>query len=175
MNIPIEPFKVKLREEFLYNGDNSRIGNLVDAEVIGVSSYIGFPITFHLLIGNQYLYSDIPIHSFCYKIPTIQYSLETLSYENSVAHEIEVFKLIHLKDKNVSVYFKDISKWENGIYMMSFDYYTDNRSLHLVRLDNGQFCLIPNHKINFANNQILTDFSKNRMSWSCYKTHIQMK
>lgn len=157
MNAAIDPIKVLVHESFLYDGDPNR-KECLDAEVIGVSSYLGQTLTFHVLVGKSYLYSDLPVNSFSTS-RTKPRDLKVLCYSNCRSLPIDVFKL---KADEVTVYLKDLDAYENGRYVLSIDFYEGNDLSHLIHLDTGEFCLMPNHKINFNGGRTLTDYKKNR-------------
>lgn len=162
MNISIEPIKGFIEEKFLYNGDENK-NELLDVEIIGVSTYVGSTITFHVLVDKAYLFSDIPIialgHS---KDMSESYGLKDLASIVCPVHEIENFTLDSLKNKHLSAFIKNKNSWVNGLYLTSFDFYTDNELLHLIKLDCGRFALIPNHKINWSGKYKLPSYKKNK-------------
>lgn len=161
MNISIKTFDVLVREEYLYDNDPAKVGNYVKGKVVGVSTYLDAPITFHVVIDNEYMYSDLPITALIHKVNGKHYTLETLSNIKCPKYEINAYTLDHYDNKTIAVYFKNTKQWVSGIYMMSFDFYTDNQLLHLVKMNDGNFCLAPNHKINWNNQTRLSDYKKN--------------
>lgn len=164
MNISINPFDVLVHESYLYDGDKTKT-DLIKAQVIGVSTYLNQPLTFHILIDKQWIFSDLPITSFISSYNENKYNLKDLSSIECSTLEIDVFILDTFKNKNICIYFKEYQTWEIGEYLMSFDFYTGNELLHLIKLDNGQFSLTPNHKINWENINDLPKYKKNRTIW----------
>lgn len=162
MNINIEPIKVFVLESFLYNQDNTKT-DFVKAKVIGIASYTNKPLTFNLLVNDMFLYSELPIHSFA-KTKIIPRPLDYLCYSNCTSLPIDVFKFKYFN--KLSVYFKKNNTYENGIYLYSIDFYEGNDMQHLILLDSGEFCLMPNHKINFSQKHQLIDYKKNRQNWT---------
>ncbi len=160
MNVQIDHIKVLVKESFLYNGDLTKT-DLIPAEIVGISSYKNQAITFHVLINGQYLYSDLPITSFCSKQTTAM-DLSDLCYSNCESLPIDVFKL---NFNTVEVKFKNQNIFICGEYILSIDFYEGNDLLHLILLNNGNFCLMPNHKVNFGNKQQLSDYKKNKQTW----------
>lgn len=161
MNISIDPIKVNIDTKYLYDGLDTN--TFMNATIIGVSSYVGYPLTFHVLVDNKYLYSDIPISAFSHGVPGTEISDMSLKGCFCPAHEIENFTFEILKDSKISCYYPAEDKWIMGEYITSFDFYTDNISMHLVKLSNGRFGLVPNHKINFKGEFILADFKKSHI------------
>jgi hypothetical protein len=157
MNVAIDPIKVFVHESFLYDGDETKT-EYVNAEVIGISSYLDQTLTFHVLIDKQYLYSDLPVSAFSTNKRKPR-DLKDLCYSNCKSLPIDVFKL---NTDEVMIYFKDHRQYESGRYILSVDFYEGNDLMHLIHLNTGEFCLMPNHKINFNNEKSLTDYKKNR-------------
>lgn len=166
MNISVNPFDVFVKEEYLYDGDITRKGKYKSGKVVGVSTYVDFPITFHVLIEGAYLYSDLPITALVHKPNEVLYSLQTLSHVLCKKYEIDCYHLEAFDTKEVAVYFKAMKEWIHGKYMMSFDFYTDNELVHLIKMNDGNFCLAPNHKINWNNETKLSDYKKNHIVFS---------
>lgn len=166
MNISIPKIKVLVIESFLYNGDISK-KNIINGEIIGVSSYPNQTLTFHILVDGKYLYSDMPIHSFIWKPINndVNYELDDLVYSNCETLPIDNFTLDCFINTEVSVYLKRLGNWISGEYITSFDFYEGNDSCHLIKLENGYFTLAPNHKINWSGNEILSDYLKNKKTW----------
>lgn len=163
MNVSIPPFKAKLQRKYLYDGDEAMTG-LVDVTVIGIASYEKQPIVFHCLVDNQFLYSDLPITALTHtgEIDP-SFTLKMLSHCLCATLVMEVFSLGFGR---ASVYFKDKDAWIGGSYMFSVDFTTGNELLHLMRLDNGLFAFVPNHKVNWAGKCALTDYKKNHSVWT---------
>ncbi len=160
MNIPIQPIKALVHERFLYDGDESKTG-YASAEIIGISSYLGQALTFHALIDGQYLYSDLPVSAFTAK-KTKPRELKDLCYSNCESLPIDAFRLPFDK---AMVYFKERKEWESGTYLLSIDFYEGNDLSHLVRLDTGELCLMPNHKISCGGEKQLADYKKCRTTF----------
>lgn len=91
------------------------------------------------------------------------FTLKMLSHCLCATLAMEVF---NLGFGRASVYFKDKDVWIGGSYMFSVDFTTGNELLHLMRLDNGLFAFVPNHKVNWAGKCALTDYKKNHSVWT---------
>lgn len=173
MNISIEPIPCFVKESFLYDGD-VRKKNFIKAEIIGVATYSGQPLTFHVLVDGQYLFSDMPITAVvAFEEPHANYDLKTLAQKNCETLEINSFILHTFVGKKVSVLLKIETgnvmtrvEWENATYVMSIDFHTGNELYHFVTLVNGQFALVPNHKINWSKKHELSDYKKNHTIWT---------
>jgi hypothetical protein len=171
MNVSINPFKARVIESYLYDGDTTK-ECLLDCTVIGASTYFGQPITFHVFVEGKYLYSDLPINSIVHGNPfknTIsEYDIHDLSHINCSTLELDNFTFKNIINE-ISVYFKNKNKWLLGQYITSFDFYTGNELVHLVKLENGLFALAPNHKINWKGENELADYKKNKTIWKIDK------
>ena len=139
-------------------------------EIMGISAYLHQPLTFHILIEKKFIYSNIPIvalsliaiNPITSKIPN-----DILSHVNCPDINIELIHFDILKDKKASCFFKKLNKWfaiDN--YYFAIDFYEDNEFLHFVSLENGQFALIPNHKLNLGGETTLVSYKKCRQDWS---------
>ena len=167
MNVSINPFKAKVIESYLYDGDTSK-KDVLDCTIIGASTYIGQPITFHVLIQGRYLYSDLPINSIIHGLPFTQtiknFSIDELSHVVCDTLELDNFTLKNI-NQEISVFFREKNAWIKGQYVTSFDFYTGNELVHLIKLENGLFSLSPNHKINWLGENFLPDYKKNKTIW----------
>lgn len=166
MNLSITPIPVKIWKPFLYGKyevpDTIEKNDLVKAEIIGISSYLNQPLTFHLLIDKAYLYSDLPIFSLFHKD-----NLQSLKLKDYICpgYDIDSFCLEALVNKNIACFDPGIKTWIHGVYLRSIDFYKDNELLHLVKINNGQFGIFPNHKINWSGKEEFEKYEKNRYIW----------
>jgi hypothetical protein len=162
MNLSLTPFKVKLFKGFLYGEydlpQTLKEEDLTPAQVIGISSYTQQPLTFHLLIEDAYLYSDVPACMIFQKPCSPIKLTETLCPGYSINH----FVFESFKNKKLAAYDKGLNIWVQGLYLCSIDFYEDNELLHLVRLDRGQYGFFPNHKVNWKGQEVLAKYEKNR-------------
>ena len=78
------------------------------------------------------------------------YGLKELVYNNSISNEVTIDIFDYLKDKKAQVYIKQRDQWIEGEYLLSIDWYKDNDLMNFIKLDNGQFAFLPNHKMLFG-------------------------
>lgn len=163
MNISIDPIKVKVDSYYLYDGLKN-IGT-IDGVIIGASAYKDYPLTFHILLEGSYLYSDLPLSALLHN-DFLDKHLSKKSINGKICpkNEIENFQLDLFINKTVSCFFPIENIWIKGEYLTSFDFFTDNLSFHLIKLNNGIFSLVENHKINFNGDNILTDYKKSHLN-----------
>lgn len=165
MTVSVDKIKCKIYKKFLYNLEtNDEV--LVDAEIIGVSAYVGQPLTFHVLIEGHSIFSDIPIHALCKHEPIGALNKILLPHINCPDYNIDVFILNDLKSKVPVAYFKKSNTWLVGTYLFTVDFFKENELMHLLLLVNGQFAFVPNHKINWNNKLELPDYKKLKQNWS---------
>ncbi len=172
MNISISPIPCFVKHEFLYDWvKQAKMNWFLACSIIGISSYLDQPITFHILIEWAYIYSDIPIHALQRKKNIKEQSLlsdQDLWYKNCQTTEIDLFYLTVLQNKKITLYFPRQNIWNKWRYLFSCDFYLWNELVHLIKLENWLFCRAPNHKINSANKFFLPDYKKNHQSRSLY-------
>ena len=153
----IDPIDVEIQSEFLHDMDTIYIGKSEPAKIIGISSYPGSTPTFKIVLKNRCLFSYIPPHAV--KIATDKISeqkqlpLEELVYHNCPSENIAVHSFHELQKMPVVAFFKTSQKWLNATYITTIDWYEGNDLLHMIKLENGQFAFLPNHKIKFGNNE----------------------
>ena len=162
MNKSIEPISAYVVTEYLYDGEqNNERPFYTTCEIVGISSYLNQPLTFHILIDHSYIYSNIPIIALVRKDILIphEYTLHDLSYSKCTSLDIDVFTL-SIEPTKGTVYFPRLQKWEVWEYCFSCDFYSWNDLLHLVKMSSWLFARVPNHKITFATNTFLPDYKK---------------
>lgn len=164
MNICIDKIKVLVIESFLYNNDETK-NKYLNGEILGVSTYPNQTMTFNILIDGKYLYSDMPIHSFVWKVPNEKFTLKDLVYSNCDTLPIDNYTFNNFINSEVYVFLKKCGIWIKGEYITSFDFYEGNDCVHLIKLNNGYFTLAPNHKINWIGETELSDYKKNKTVW----------
>lgn len=72
----------------------------------------------------------------------------------------------YLAARPVSCYLKRVERWIEGEYLFTIDWFDDNEQAHVVRLSNGQFAALPNHKIKFRDGaRSMPDYRKLHATW----------
>lgn len=169
-HISIRPIKVLLKEKYLYDMDESKKGFL-EASLIGVSSYQGSCLTFHVLIKESgALFSYIPIDAFLHPIlnadKVSDYSYKELDYHFCTSDSIEVFELVAM-NRPLHVWIRNgehFDKWKAS-YIFTVDWPEGNTLQHFVLLESGQYALVPNHKLSTINAESLPKYKKLRQEW----------
>ena len=123
MTVSINPIKTFIETKYLYDMDETMIG-LTVCKIIGISAYKGFPLTFHILVEDKYMFSNIPIFAFGGTKSDI--FNESLCYINCPDNHIDVFSLDYLKSKKSKCYFKFEARWIDIVeYYYTIDFYND--------------------------------------------------
>ena len=66
----------------------------------------------------------------------------------------------------MQAYFRRRDLWLAGTYQWTIDWYEDNRLAHLIALENGQFALLPSHKVKFGDTErSLPPYRKLHAEW----------
>lgn len=166
----IKPFKVLVPSRFFYNMEIEWVGDepLHECDVFAISSYQGHQITFSVRIReNGGLFHYLPIHALHSKpdIFKIANKLQehTLCYHNCPDWNISVNSYEFLQG-DVTVFIR--SEIHPGKYVLTIDWYKANQNMHLISLRNGQFCLVPSHKVLFRSKKSsLPDYKKLYAEW----------
>lgn len=166
MNCSLPILDCCVKKEFLYDMDKSYAGQYEKCKIIGISSYLNETLTFSILTEQDGLYSYIPFHAIKKnKELTGEFELDELVYHNCNSLEIEVFKFEYLGKLTPKCFFKKKNMWMYAEYICSIDFYMGNDLLHIMWLENGQFCAMPSHKINWKGVENLPDYKKIHQTW----------
>ena len=145
----IPPICTRVRAEYLFNMDPARVGELRPCTVFTVSSYVGNAPTFQILLGDGAVFSYVPPNALIDEAREPQLDLGDLVYHDCKSVDIAVQAFDALRGP-VLAYFKKRDLWLAGSYLFTIDWYTGNEMLHCVSLANGQYALLPSHKLKFG-------------------------
>lgn len=162
LKTPIDCF---IYEKFMYDCDESK-KDILSCKIIGVSAFLGYTILFEVLVEDSFLYSDVPVHALLHKKSKCELQFEDLCYCNVDSEVVEMYQLDILKDKDIKAFFKNKNLWLTGEYVLTLNLPEGNLNCHLLKLENGQFSLSPNHKVNVLGNEYLPAYKKNHSDWS---------
>ena len=178
MNIhaDIPPFQAQIRSEFLYDMDPAFRGKTEPCMVFAISSYRSHYPTFKILLKNGSLFDYIPIHALtlapensdCLTLDQLTYGKACPDFNITVnVHSYLAGKA----SKGCVCYIPSRKEWRIvDDYICTIDWYTDNHNAHLVVLSNGQFALVPNHKL-----LITSDPTAERKFQPYKKLHMEWK
>jgi hypothetical protein len=164
----IPPLKTHVRAEYLYDMDPAHIGEVVPCWAFAVSSYEGSVLTFEVLLDNGSMFSYMP--------PTALIDparargqevldLKDLASVNCPSGDICVHRYRALEG-TVQGYFKQRDRWLAGDYLCTIDWYQNNQLVHLIALENGQYALLPSHKVLFGDGtRVLPGYRKMHSVW----------
>lgn len=124
--------------------------DLTHCHIIGITLYEGEALTFLVKLKGGECFRYIPITSLYWKQPKgVMYEMNDLIYHNNKSDKVKVNEIETLQDECMC-YIKHRKQWIKGEYILSVDYYKNERMLNLIALENGQFALLPFHKIKFG-------------------------
>lgn len=165
----IPPLKTHVRKEFLFGMDPAHVGQYVPCAAFAVSSYAGSAPTFKILLSDGAVFSYVPPSALCdveHRDPSRELSLDELVYLNCPAGAFCVHRFEALVGECLA-YFKARDVWMNARYLFTIDWYTGNDLLHAVALDNGQYAMLPHHKLKFgAHAAGFEPYRKMRRTWA---------
>lgn len=163
--IPV--IETHVRAEYLYGMDPARVGVLRRCRVFAVSSYIGSTPTFQLRLEDGAVFSYVPPTALVNPAKTgEQYELADLVYHDCKSTPITVNAFEELRGP-VLAYIKRFDKWVGGEYLFTIDWFTTNELMHGVALDNGQYALLPSHKLKFGDHPPgFEPYRKIRREWT---------
>lgn len=142
-----------VRNEYLLDLKDGH-GVYQPCEVFAVSSYPGHALTFNVMIDGKYLYHYLPVMALCSKTgPSLSFTDST--YFNCPSGELSVKTFDSLKEVECQVFNRDGTRRCGGTYRTTFDWFLDNELCHLIEQDDGNYSLVPSHKLIFSNDQKL--------------------
>ena len=150
VHAPIPPIHTHVRAEYLYGMDPAREGQLRRCSVFSISSYTSSAPTFQILLEDGAMFSYVPPSALVDPSKSGELlELADLVYHDCKSTPITVQRFDALAGP-VLCYFKRKDLWLAGTYLFTTDWFTTNELLHAVALDNGQYALLPSHKVKFG-------------------------
>lgn len=160
----IQPINVYIFKSLLYNNDSKE---LINCTIIGLCLYENETLCFDIILEDGSIFNYIPLDKIVYKKEyDSNITLKDLVYHNSPSIEISLNYIDSLKNMKLA-YLKNLNQWiEIEDYILTIDWYKGNDLLNLVKLNNGFFALLPNHKIKMNNIKEFEKYSKIRESYT---------
>ena len=62
-NSLINPIRAKISEKYLYDMDATKTST-VKCKIVGVSAYVGMTLSFHVLLDDGSIFSNVPVFAF---------------------------------------------------------------------------------------------------------------
>jgi hypothetical protein len=169
VHVPVEPIRCAVKEEFLYNQARGH-GSFAKGMIFALSSYKGHALTVQVLFKNGGVFSYLPLHALVsprrYSPEKVQLEARDLVYHDCHDEEVCIhdYRALH---GPVQCYFRRPDLWLEGRYLLTLDWYRGNDLLHLIKLENGQFCALPSHKVLFGKKErSLPEFAKLKQIWT---------
>jgi len=155
VHVAIPPLATHVRAEHLYGMDPARVGELRPCTAFSISSYVGSAPTFQILLADGAVFSYLPPSAL---VDPARRAAPELPLGELVYHDCKSVEIsVHVFDAlggPVLAYFKHRDLWMPGAYLFTVDWYTGNEMLHALALANGQYALLPSHKVKFGDHQI---------------------
>lgn len=190
-NLP--PYKVFLRKGFLFDDPEKFKGEYVECVLISIKCLPGKAALFQVLTNNGKLRDKLPIWAFCHQIPSTEevwnkYPFHCLQLWDCFSSVFSILSLSYLSNSKVEVLLKNKEivtgnydftiQWAgdetNQIDTTLAEDWTEHKSHHMIRLDNGLFALQPNNRIlhwsepSFVTKEESSEPWKiNTMEWHC--------
>ncbi|MEE3717646.1 hypothetical protein V2H45_12975 [Tumidithrix elongata RA019] len=138
--------------KLLFDLDGQTEG-ILPCQIFSLAAYAQEALTFQILLEDGSLFSYVPLHLLYHKPPEAinLLELEDLVYHNCPDSTLCIHRFERLSRDVVNCFFKRKQAWLVGDYIFTMDWYCGNDLLHFIQLHNGQFALLPNHKVKFLN------------------------
>lgn len=162
-----QPISGFVDRKLLFGLDPDMSG-ILPCQIFSLATYPQEALTFQILLQDGSLFSYVPLHLLYHKPPETQSLLELsdLLYHNCPDSVLCIHRFEWLNQDRVNCFFKHRQLWLSGDYLLTVDWYGGNDLLHLIRLQNGQFALLPSHKVKFLNGEPqFQPFKKLHATW----------
>ena len=179
LNSIIPSFDCWVRAEYLYNLESHK-GEFVQARAFGISSIQGRAIGFHVLDERGACIWRLPINSLVTNKNAPDLPLDHLELWDCFSYQVSVTEFDHLSGRRCQAILKDASKHE-GRYKFTVDWYgseyaegvgdSGHKCAHIIDLDNGCLCALPNNRILWADPGIIEKPFEKRPDYKT-NTHI---
>ena len=147
---------------------DSQAAGILPCQIFSLASYPQEALTCQILLEDGNLFSYVPLHLLYHKPPETTELLEMtdLVYHNCPDSTLCIHRFDFLGTDVVNCFFKHQQRWLVGNYLFSLDWYFGNDLLHFIQLSNGQFAVLPNHKVKFLNGDTqFQPFRKLHATW----------
>lgn len=178
----VPTFWCYLRREYLYDME-SHHGELEPVQVIGADSVSAAAVGFDVMTEWGALIARLPVSALCHKENAPSLPLDWLQLWSCFGYDMEVHEYASLRNLACDVLLRD-KQWYRGRYMFTFswkkDPLADNpgeggfKRGHMVKLDNGCYCVQPNNRIRWFEPSWITkpfperpDIQTNSHVWLC--------
>lgn len=163
-DLPV-PFRCFVKNKYFYNGQQIEKTPYTRCTIFAVTSYEGSLPTVIVRVDNGSVFHYIPIHALSTKQDEIDFlPFNKLVYANCPSNKC-VLNVHSFLIGSTTCFFRKKSGFDTygGTYIATLDWPVDNLNMHLIVLDNGQYCILPNHKVLFRASGELPAYQKMRM------------
>lgn len=157
-----------IRNNFLNNLDGRTDNSLQPCVIFGAEAHASRAVGFHVLRNDGACIAMVPIHALCHKPKAKPMELWQVEPWDCFGWNISAIEFTYLKeldivcrlpqiDPDAHDYSKGPPKYifERGTYVCSLDFFDNgwsddpgqHKHLHLVALNNGNFALQPNNRV----------------------------
>lgn len=159
----INTIKAYVKKGLLYNNDSME---LIDCKIVSLCLYENETLCFDIILEDGSIFNYIPLNKIVHKKEFDKnINLKDLVYHNSPSIEITLNYIDELNNLKLA-YLKHKDEWIEVIeYITTIDWYKGNDLLNLVKLNNGFFALLPNHKLKMNDIKEFEKYSKIRESY----------
>ena len=143
----IKPVRCWVPKKLFFNM-NEEVEGMEKCDIFAISSYKGENLSLNVMaLDTKSMFCDIPVWGVYAKDEEVKdLDPDDLCYDRCPDFEIAVNQFEYLQG-SCQVYFKEYPDWRRGEYIATIDWHKDNLNCHFIRLDEGQFCFMPTHKI----------------------------
>ena len=162
-----QPIPAFVDRKLLFDLD-FEISGILPCQICSLATYPQEALTFQILLEDGSLFSYVPLHLLYHKPLKSSQALELsdLVYHNSPDATLCIHRFELLSREVVNCFFKRQQFWLVGNYLFTIDWYWGNDLLHFIQLQNGQFALLPSHKVKFLNGEPqFQPFKKLHATW----------
>ncbi len=167
---PIRPINCFVEDRVFFN--DAHVDGKTEAVMVGVSSYTGCALTVTVITKTGSMFCDVPLHRI-WQIEANSSSedrldLSHLVYKNCPSENVLIAELPTPNEGRVVALFQRGSVRHEGRYLFTVEWPGDNELLHFVALSNGQYALLPNHKLQFGDgplDAVMPPYLKLRQTW----------
>lgn len=177
LNVSIPHFYALIRREFLFNLEEHQ-NELEEVVVFGLASVSGRALGFHVLTEGGGIYWRVPIHALCHGDPKEideRPHLQDVQAWDCFGEDVTVTTFDYLVGMGCEAAIQ--GQHLEGEYAFTVDWtgngFSDepsqNKCLHILKLDNGWFAAMPNNRIRWFDKSFTIG-----EAWPQYKTNTQL-
>ena len=163
LNADVDHFECLVRRKYLYNMDETKCG-FEDGLAFGVASVPGVAVGFHVMLRNGAVIGRLPVSALAHKHEAPDWGIERLQLWDCPYGDLSVHRYRWLAGIQCDVRLG--REWHRGEYMLTIDWCgsvaaegageTAAKCGHLIKLDNGLYCIQPNNRIRWYEASFVT-------------------